>query len=384
MPSRETLERSRLRPFQKGVISLAFVFLLLCVAEMTVRLYYFCRNGYDVGYLTDPSHIKPPQVHFPRDPKSTYLYEDRYSGRRITYTINQEGARGSEWSLAKPQGALRIVALGASSTFGVNSPDEATWPAFLERALRETHGKNAEVLNGGYAGKGLLDLKRLFASRIAKYQPDWVLLYEGYNETGEGIPSRMDKAILDFHNTWLGKWSFSLYYRSMLYTYLLEKILFLRAARGLKIAPDLQRFETRLKDLVQTLKEHHATPIFVLQMLEPTADPTVQKFRNNLRDFDLKDQGRIQKMIVEAVEANNPFHYDRWTHVRVYQTYLLEEAMRRMAQDWGIRCIDPSAAFVRYRERTPLFCDVVHMADRGNRLLAEAVAEHLKEVTNAP
>lgn len=51
-------------------------------------------------------------------------------------TTNARGFRGPVLARAKPAGALRVVAVGNSSTFGWGVNDDETYPAQLEHALR--------------------------------------------------------------------------------------------------------------------------------------------------------------------------------------------------------------------------------------------------------
>ncbi len=65
--------------------------------------------------------------------------------------INSLGLRGPEVSQTPPEGVHRILALGDSIIYGQGVPDDATFPAQLERELR-SRDRNVEVLNGGVPG----------------------------------------------------------------------------------------------------------------------------------------------------------------------------------------------------------------------------------------
>ena len=55
---------------------------------------------------------------FPRENKST---KDVDTGDRISVTINENGFRGNDFKKNKSHGVIRILTLGASSTFGFYS-----------------------------------------------------------------------------------------------------------------------------------------------------------------------------------------------------------------------------------------------------------------------
>ena len=52
------------------------------------------------------------------------------------YTINSLGIRGPEYPAPSSE-ILRILAMGGSTTYGVNNLDGTTWPALLEYPFEE-------------------------------------------------------------------------------------------------------------------------------------------------------------------------------------------------------------------------------------------------------
>ena len=68
--------------------------------------------------------------------------------------INSQGFRGGEFPLTKRPGSVRVLCIGDSYTFGPYVEDDQTFPARLERSLKERAGEDAaiEVINGERAG----------------------------------------------------------------------------------------------------------------------------------------------------------------------------------------------------------------------------------------
>jgi len=99
-------------------------------------------------------------------------------------SLNAQACRNTEDMFEpKPQGSLRILAVGGSTTFGYNLNDASTWTHQLELRLRRLPGhERDQVLNAGRicwsAGHNLVYLKRI----LSKINPDYVILYEGVNE----------------------------------------------------------------------------------------------------------------------------------------------------------------------------------------------------------
>ncbi|HLT77038.1 MAG TPA: arylesterase [Ferrovibrio sp.] len=90
---------------------------------------------------------------------------------------------------------LRILALGDSLTAGYNLPADASFPAQLEKALREK-GVQAQVINAGVSGDttagGLARLDWALADR-----PTHALVALGANDMLRGLPPEEARANLD-------------------------------------------------------------------------------------------------------------------------------------------------------------------------------------------
>jgi len=111
-------------------------------------------------------------------------------GAEGTARINNHGFRGDDFALKKPPGTLRVVALGASSTFGYFDRDEETYPAYLEERLREALAEeplagftSVEVINFGIPHLESDQIRALFEAEALAIDPDVVTFYEGVNDT---------------------------------------------------------------------------------------------------------------------------------------------------------------------------------------------------------
>ncbi len=99
-------------------------------------------------------------------------------------TTNASGFRGPMPARAKPAGALRVIAIGNSSTFGWGVNDDETYPAQLERALRAIMpGRPIEVMNAGIPGFTSYQGRRLLADEVLPLAPDFVVLAFGFNDS---------------------------------------------------------------------------------------------------------------------------------------------------------------------------------------------------------
>jgi len=93
--------------------------------------------------------------------------------------INSLGFRGGEFPLKKSAGAVRVLCIGDSYTFGPYVEDDQTFPAILGRALDEAwrpgRGR-VEVINGGASGFSIDDELIFLRDKTEALTPDIVVL----------------------------------------------------------------------------------------------------------------------------------------------------------------------------------------------------------------
>ena len=362
-----------------GSILLLLIGFLL-VAELGARAGMYLKHDYNLAYLLSPavsfeeSSGAPAKLLFKNE--GTYTVVDPCTKRRIEFVINKDGGRGN-WPTVKPAGAVRILATGGSVTFGINNPAWATWPALLEQELRARGGPPVEVLNASAPSRRLKQINDLLPKQASRYDVDMAIFYETYSDA---IVHRSDAGHVDvlterFHtDSWIGRRLAPLYYRwSMLYTYLFERGLFLQSKGKPRVVPEIGPFQAQLRKFIRLIWEKGGTPVIVLQVTRLPTNPALQQ-------VDLKDSKTVEAAILKAtgVAAGEPETSSALQPVRAYQAQVLAEAARRVGETDGVQVIDPRLAFARYEGSEALFCDMVHLTDAGNRLLAQSIAGALK------
>ena len=98
------------------------------------------------------------------------------------WRLNALGLRGPEASLRPEGDRLRIVALGASETFGLYESPNSEWPRVLEQELSR-QGVYSEVLNGAIAGMSSAAQLRHLRHRLLPLSPDvviWIVHYASF------------------------------------------------------------------------------------------------------------------------------------------------------------------------------------------------------------
>jgi len=131
-------------------------------------------NKLDTGFGTYSKYL-------PNDHKSDI---DDATGEKFPVTINRHGFRGADYAIDKKAGTIRIVTLGASSTFGYYDRDNETYPFYLQEKLVElTQGRIPfEVINLGIPHLTSRQILALLHAEALPLHPDVVTFYEGIND----------------------------------------------------------------------------------------------------------------------------------------------------------------------------------------------------------
>ena len=122
------------------------------------------------------------------------------------FSNNRYGFRGKEFDPQKPDGVFRIVAIGASTTYGVANSDENTYPAQLERMIRESGRDDVEVLNAGVTGYTTTETFVNFYLRVLDLDPDMIIFYQARNDV---FPQAFNGFTPDFQHYRRADYSFT-------------------------------------------------------------------------------------------------------------------------------------------------------------------------------
>jgi lysophospholipase L1-like esterase len=115
------------------------------------------------------------------------------NSRLINFHTDKLGFRGEGFNPKNKENKMRIFCCGGSTTACNSVDDEDTWPSILQHKLRE-RGFDVEVINAGVPGWYSFQDLELIRNEIIYYQPDLVLVHQGWNEEFE------------FSSLNLGKW----------------------------------------------------------------------------------------------------------------------------------------------------------------------------------
>ena len=144
--------------------------------EATLNTVYTHRNA-GGGYLK----------FFPNEKK---FHKDVDTGEIFPVTINNHGFRGQEFSIEKPENVIRVLTLGASSTFGLWNRDDETYPVQMEQMLNDRCAgpKRFEVINFAIPHAISDQILALFIAEGLALKPDIITFYEGRNDSNQLHP----------------------------------------------------------------------------------------------------------------------------------------------------------------------------------------------------
>jgi hypothetical protein len=165
-------------PTRRKILYLAvLVLLVLGAGEAALRVRAWIKYG--GGNVRDPllTYNADWDLFVP-----TPGYEVR--GANIHIKINSLGFRGDEFTAAKPPRTVRIVCLGASTTFSAEvSSNAAMWTHRLQELLQADYPDvRIEVINAAVGGYVAEDLLKVLRHRVLPLDPDLVIYYEANNE----------------------------------------------------------------------------------------------------------------------------------------------------------------------------------------------------------
>lgn len=289
-------------------------------------------------------------------------------------TINNHGFRGEDYSNKRTPGVLRVVTLGASSTFGYRNRDHQTYPYQLQSVLNEKLQTDScedvvafEVINLGIPHTTSKQNVALYLAEGKSLKPDVVTFYEGVNDTNIGMDSL--------------RWELLPYYRRVIRYY---KDYFVTCALLDSIV--LNRIEHYTQDTLNRLVEGKS-----------------EAFVNNIDQIrkDVENEGGIffvatqqAKSLMIPRDAIRGVSYSEESaavkqklketgKVNVHELWFLVHndlmsKLRQKTQEDGQSLIDIIAAM---DDRRDYLVSWVHLDPDGNKLVAEEFAEAIFEAT---
>ena len=100
-------------------------------------------------------------------------HRDSETGESFRIGINSRGFRGPEFKEMKPEGVIRILTLGASSTFGFFNRDHEAYPSQLQNNLeKRCPDKVFEVINFAIPKSTADNIRSMLIAEGIRLRPD--------------------------------------------------------------------------------------------------------------------------------------------------------------------------------------------------------------------
>lgn len=157
-----------------GAMAVALLGFLVAF-ELTARLEDWVRYGMpiDSPYRSESDLVVRDSLGMHGRPGASYL----------KWRMNSLGLRGPDVMAQRPEGVLRVVAVGASEAFGQSESPGREFPRQLEDSLRvrlASQGapwRDVEVLNAAFFGMSLPTIMQDVQLRLRALEPQVIVLY---------------------------------------------------------------------------------------------------------------------------------------------------------------------------------------------------------------
>jgi hypothetical protein len=183
--------RAALTLTRRLVFATTLLFLLICGAEVVVRIYEVTTNTSICqqadGTCSDPSKLTIPSwsVHQELKPSAIARVRCRDSEREVELKTNSRGLRGVEPVVPKPSNLYRIVVMGDEAIYAPETSESDHFCARLQALLQQRSETQIEVINAGVPGHCPLTEFVFFKQRLMSLQPDLVLLHFDWSDVAD-------------------------------------------------------------------------------------------------------------------------------------------------------------------------------------------------------
>lgn len=175
-------------------IFIGVLIIMFGIAEAVVRVLYKDTTVMFPRYHTDA--VYGDYTLRTIRPNSSYFHTS--VDGRWEFTTNRQGFRNhKDFQYAKPEGVIRVIALGDSHTQGFEVHQGYTFSSIIEKYL-EQKGFDAEVINTGVSGFSNAEELLLLENELVKFEPDYVVLGFYGNDFRDNIKSGL--FVLDSEN----------------------------------------------------------------------------------------------------------------------------------------------------------------------------------------
>ena len=398
---------ARLLAFGLGLV------VALALAELSLRV--IARLSPGVRYLATAGvhRIDPP---FKSLAEYLAWHSDQVQPHRIflNHWTNSLGLHDQEFTLPKPSGRFRILALGDSFTYGLVPYEDVAMTIVGARLHDACPGRDLDLLNFGVGGTGVHDYRIRLSLAFDEYEPDLVLVHFYAGNDGPDLFRQVhDRSPLEawLRHSYLWTWGKNMakLWRGVHDPRLGRRIERPAPARpgrtprgGAVIDPDYRIPDDDPLLIGPTLSEEGFERMMaeeLRQLYVPREEGQVARaWRYVLEDLDAmraqvtRKQARIALVVFpSAAQVYPELRADLWDRLRKgsygapgslgeIDPRLPNRTLAAYCRAKGIPCLDVTDALVRASQESPVPLYKkrdTHWTVRGNRVAAEAEAASL-------
>ena len=298
---------------------------------------------------------------------------------------NSLGYRGEEFPAAKPEGEIRIVCIGGSTTYTSEVFDDGfTYPATMEKTLHAGGRTDVRVVNAGVGGWNTWESLVNFQLRVLDLDPDLIVIYHAINDVHARIvwpatayrgddSGRRGRFVL--HPTMPPLWKRSALARILAVSWISPVRLLFDAGAPTFYA---DHFRSQLKRGVYPRQIFQN--VSVERMLETNA-PVY--YRRNLENMIAIARQQGVAVVLATFAWSRDFSEQPRSSSDEYELALNEmnAVMRAVGAENDVPVFDFTAVFPRTRDR---FADGRHVNVRGSVLKGRLFGEFLLEQELVP
>jgi len=308
-----------------------------------------------------PNEFKGYSKYFAKQKRIDF---DLETGESFDVTINDRGFRGRNFSDHKEPGVIRVLCLGASSTFGYFDRDDETYPVYLEQILNERYPgqEKFEVINFGIPHLSSGEINNLFLAEGIRLEPDIVTFYEGNNDC-------------EPPQQWLNKSYAHAVIKKIGRTLIIAKFIDSISSKYLKILyPSMSdKFisdisNNFIENISRINKECRDTGIL---FIVANQQKNSQSFdRDELKDLTYQEE--VAKTLEKLRKTGALLHPEL--------QFLIHSELMKKLKPWAktnhVPFVDVIARLDHDRD---VLVSWVHLSPKGNQMVAEALAERILE-----
>jgi len=329
--------------------------LLFIGCELALQLRAELKYGNSLFSRFRIDAVKVEPMYQQRDGYQTLSPGVIIDGLQMKVRANSLGLRSDELSLQ--QHGKTVLVLGASTVFGAVAPDnQQTFPALLQQLMVDIP---LRVINAGIPGNSINQQYHLYQQLLDDVPVDVLILYSGLANDISGL-CRRPAVAEDFTLPQVSLPSWLLFVDLLLKNTTTIRYIPYHARPVHGVHEAITRFSEQAEQLLQLALQRGVSRVLVVE--------NVRAFRP---EQDVAEQRKL---------ANTALYYSSCMNVAQYSMVFdaFNDALHRAT------AINPVGQYIRMQHRFPggrqYFADSVHFTAKGEALMAEILAEELRQL----